>query len=198
MSTEPIIRYAIDAEDRICFVDEGWRRFAQANDGEELVGPSTLGRSIWDGISDPTTRALYQQIVARVRQGRSARFTLRCDGPGCRRLLEMTISLAPDGSVLFETQALRVTEREPVDLLSRRATRSTTLLRACAWCNRIDAGFGTDDWVDVEEAVERLRLFEAEQMPRVTHGICGSCLASMERTLEDMETDPGPGAAADG
>ena len=28
----------------------------------------------------------------------------------------------------------------------------------CAWCNRVDVGFGSNDWVEVEDATERLQL----------------------------------------
>lgn len=187
MDPEPPIRYIIDADDRIVYVDPAWSRFAEANDGGELRHPDILGQSLWDHVSDATTRTLYQRIVARVRQGKLARFTLRCDGPACRRLLEMTVRAAPDGSVTFETLPLSIEEREPQVVLSRGASRSTDLLRTCAWCNRVNVGTGTGEWVAVEDATDRLRLFEFRQLPQLTHGICEECLASMTQTLADLE-----------
>jgi hypothetical protein len=183
MSSELSVRYVIDADDKISFVDAGWCRFAEANDGAELTPSVILGQSLWDHITDLTTSKLYQQIVARVRQGKSSRFVLRCDGPECRRLLEMTIISGPNGSVEFETRLLSLETREPVALLSREMPRSTDMLRSCAWCNRIDAGSGSNDWVEVEEATNRLRLFEREVMPQLTHGICESCHAKMLSTF---------------
>jgi hypothetical protein len=38
----------------------------------------------------------------------------------------------------------------------------------------------------VEEAVNVLRLAEAEQLPDITHGICESCLGEMMAKLEKM------------
>jgi hypothetical protein len=186
MSTESRVRYAIDVENKISFVDEGWCRFAEANHAEELMPPAILGQSLWDHITDATTRTLYQQVVARVRQGKSAVFTLRCDGPSCRRLLEMTVRASSDGSVEFETRARWVEDREPVALLSQKMTRSTDVVRMCAWCNRVDVGFGSNDWVEVEDATERLQLFEFERMPWLTHAICEACLASMTDTLANL------------
>ncbi len=110
----------------------------------------------------------------------------------------MTISARPEGAVEFETHALRVEDREPVPLLARSTTRSTDLLRACAWCNRINVGSGSDPWVEVEDATERLLLFERDRMPQLTHGICEACLESMTRTLATMETKAEPGATTDG
>jgi len=182
------VRYAIDADDKICFVDEAWGRFAQANDGSELAQPAIIGQALWNHISDETTRKLYQQIVARVRKGQVARFRLRCDGPKFRRLLEMTIRPALNGSVEFETGIVQIDDRAPLALLSRDTPRSSDLLRVCAWCTRVDVSAGANDWVEVEEAADRLRLFELEKAPQLTHGICEVCLESMTKTIENMKT----------
>lgn len=198
MSDEANIRYVIDADDNISFVDESWYRFAAANDGGGLENANVLGRSLWEFIADAPTRRLYQQIVARVRQGKRTRFTLRCDGPSRRRLLEMTISARSEGAVEFETHVLSVAEREPVPLLARSTTRSTELLRTCAWCNRFNVESGADRWVEVEDATDRLLLFERDRMPQLTHGICETCLESMNGTLAKMEAEAVPRAAADG
>ncbi|SEA20053.1 hypothetical protein [Alkalimonas amylolytica] len=187
MSNDSIVRYRIDAEDNISFVDEGWFRFAEENDGTELMRPELLGQSLWDSITDPETCQIYQKIVSRVRQGKLARFNLRCDGPENRRWLEMKISAAPDGSVEFESRTIRVEDREPMALLSRKVPRSTDLLRICAWCNRMDVGFGFNDWIEVEDATQRLQLFELERLPQLTHGICEDCLESMTDTMDEMD-----------
>ncbi|MGD9630539.1 MAG: hypothetical protein AB7V18_14960 [Pyrinomonadaceae bacterium] len=183
MHSELSVRYIIDANDNISFVDDGWCRFAEENDGADLMPAIILGQSIWDHITDVTTTSLYQQIVSQVRQGKSSRFVLRCDSPDCRRLLELTISPAPNGSVEFVTQPLDLEGREPIPILSHSMPRSDDLIRACSWCNRIDAGSGFSEWVEVEEAMNRLRLFELEQMPQLTHGICESCYAKMTKKV---------------
>ncbi len=182
MNSPATIRYVINAEDQISFVDESWDRFADANDGAGLEGASILGRSLWDFIADAPTLQLYQQIVARVRQGRLTRFTLRCDAPSCRRLLEMTISARPDKAVEFQTQALRVEDRPAQPLLAPSTTCSAEILRACGWCNRINVD--SDHWVEVEDATERLLLFERPKMPQLSHGICETCLESMTKLMK--------------
>ena len=180
MDFEFSVRYLIDADDRISFVDDGWCRFAAANGSEELMPPTIIGQSLWDHIIDETTARLYRQIVSGVRKGDSTCFTLRCDGPECRRLLEMTITAGPDGSVEFQTHPIQLERREPVALLARDNPRSDRLLRSCAWCNRFDVSFGSDEWVEAEEAATRLRLFENERMPQLTHGICNGCFTKMK------------------
>ncbi len=184
MSRNAGVQYRIDEKDEITFVDESWPRFAEENDGVHLVGPGLLGRSLWDFITDAATRQLYEQILARVRKGQVAQFSLRCDGPACRRLLEMTITAGEAGAVEFATNPLRLEDRKPVPLLAAGTERSADFLRSCAWCNRIDVGGG--EWAEVEDAAERLRLFELHRMPRLTHTICEACLAAVKNTLANM------------
>lgn len=182
------VRYAINADDNICSFDEGWVQFASANDGPELAQPAIIGKSLWKYISDETTLKLYQQIVSRVREGRSARFSLRCDGPDCRRLLEMTVRAGEGNTVEFETRIVQLEQRAPVTLLSRNTPRSTRLLRVCAWCNRIETESGTGQWAEVEDAIEHLRLFELPIPPQLTHGICETCFDSMSKTVQSLNT----------
>jgi hypothetical protein len=186
MRSEAGVRYRINRRDEITFVDDNWDAFANANDGAELVAHRVLGRVLWGFITDTVTRQLYQQIVARVRQGHEARLKLRCDGPSQRRYLEMTIRVMEADLVEFATRSLQLEERSPVALLARQSPRSNELLRACAWCNRFEVG--TDVWAEVEVAVEQLKLFESAQLPRLTHGICPSCLAVAISTLDDRKT----------
>jgi hypothetical protein len=193
MSHEACVRYRINDRDEITFVDGAWDRFAETNDGAEIVGNKVLGRILWDFISDGVTRQLYQQIVARVRQGHQAQFKLRCDSPSCKRHLEMTIHAAGTDIIEFATQSLQVEDRPPMALLARGTPRSTELLRACAWCNRIDVG--SDEWTEVEVAVERLKLFEVGRMPQLTHGICEACFATMTSTLDDLMASATPDPA---
>jgi hypothetical protein len=59
----------------------------------------------------------------------------------------------------------------------RRATRTSAHVRACAWCKRIRVG---SKWMEVEDALEPLKIFDMEQLPQITHGICRACRRAME------------------
>lgn len=175
------VRYSIDENDVLVSVDEEWDVFAAANDGRDAVAAKVVGRVLWGFLADDSTIQIYKDIVARVRAGRRARFTLRCDGPTRRRVLEMSIT-SPDGrAVDFETTVLRIEERAPVTLLARHAPRTDALILVCAWCKRFSVGVG--EWAEVEDAVARLRTFESPPVPRMTHGMCEPCLAAMKGTV---------------
>lgn len=182
----PQVRYRINARDEITFVDDGWRRFADSNDAAEFVDSDVIGHPLWDFITDETTRELYAQMIARARLGRPAQFTFRCDSPSVRRLLEMSIASVGAGAVEFATSTLQLDSRSPMALLARDTLRSAKFIRACAWCSRIDVGGGEEVWVEVEVATMQLGLMEGGPMPRMSHGICESCLRKIEHTIEDM------------
>jgi hypothetical protein len=47
----------------------------------------------------------------------------------------------------------------------------------CAWCKRVD----TDGcWLELDQAIARQRLFEAQLLPEISHGICEDCMKRME------------------
>ena len=174
------IIYRVNDQDEIVFVNQEWDRFAAANAGEAVMSSRVLRRPLWDFIVDSTTQELYGQILKRVRGGRSLRFTFRCDSPRSRRLLAMEVGRAQDGTVAFCTRTLSEEPRQPPALLAPSAARSNELLRVCAWCEKVSVG---GSWVEVEEAVARLRLFESSLLPLMTHGICEQCRQNMAEIL---------------
>jgi hypothetical protein len=186
------IHYRVNDRDEIVFANQAWNTFALANAGEHLTTPQVLGRPLWGFITDRTTRALYQDILARVRSGRSVRFILRCDSPECRRLLEMEVSRGLDDVTDFRVQTLSQKAREPQPLLDPDRPHSEELLRVCGWCRRVDAG---GRWAEVEEAVSLLRLFERPLLPEVTHGICEDCYSRMVATMSEGDKSAEPDAA---
>lgn len=193
MNPEAGVRYRINQHDQITFVDDAWEQFAQANEAADLTGGHVLGRALWEFICDSATRQVYAQVLERVRRGRLTRFTLRCDAPTCRRLLEMTVRADGPNAVKFTTRTILFETHARLPLVDRNTPRSVDLLRTCGWCNRVEDGHG--GWAHVEDAVARLRLFEAERMPRLSHGICGGCLQKMMAT-ESPGRRPGAPARA--
>lgn len=173
------ISYTLNANDELISVDGQWDAFATANGGAHLTSPNVLGRSIWDFVSDPTTRLLYRDVLARVRHDRTVTFTFRCDAPDCRRLLAMTVLGKPGGWVVFEIRTISEERREPQRLLDLATLRSSDLLRLCGWCKKVDV---SGRWTEVEEAVVALGLFDQAVLPQVTHGICETCYTSMAAT----------------
>lgn len=63
-----------------------------------------------------------------------------------------------------------------------RESYSNELLQMCSWCKRV----ALPDWVEAEEAVSRLKVFETELLPRITHAICPACLENLEKEIDSL------------
>jgi hypothetical protein len=87
----------------------------------------------------------------------------------------MDIRIAAHASgrlVLFSARLRTERRREFQPLLAAAAPRGPEKLTMCGWCDR----FLVDgEWVEVEEAARRLRLFERAEMPQIEHDICPDC-----------------------
>jgi hypothetical protein len=78
--------------------------------------------------------------------------------------------------VEFESRIVRQELREHVRLMNPSVERGKRFVSICGWCKKIALPNG--QWVEVEEAVRVLNLFDEPQLPTLTHGICGECTAS--------------------
>ena len=168
------LSYAIDDQDRLIKVDEGYYRFAEEN-GWDGAGAS-LGRTLWDfvaGARDAETPADAAAAGAQRGAGRRAAVPLRRAGraardghPDRRRPHRPRCALL--GPASLETEA----REAPQPMFDPKAARGTDLLAMCAWCDRF---LVDDEWVEIEEAATRLELFRRSQLPKISHGICPSC-----------------------
>ncbi|MEO8140660.1 MAG: hypothetical protein ABI742_13485 [Gemmatimonadota bacterium] len=176
--------YTVNRSDTLVAVNEAWTVFAAENDGGRLLPRVVLGRSLWDFIDDGATKHLYRQLCSRVRAGIGpVRFSLRCDSPGMRRLLEMSITPETAGGLTFVVRPVQLERRTPVPLLDTGMPRSIADLRMCSWCQRIRGDGG--EWLEIEEALQRLALFHLALLPRISHGICEECTRAMTAVLDD-------------
>jgi hypothetical protein len=172
MSTTAL-SYAIDEHDHLVKVDEGYYRFAEENGWEEAG--TSLGRSLWDYVAGEDLKKVQRLLLRRVRdEAGDVELPFRCDGPDVRREMEIRILARPGGrAVLFSARLRSEAERDVHQpLLDPTAPRGIDTLAMCGWCDRFEVD---GEWVEVEEAARRLRLFERPELPALTHGICPDC-----------------------
>lgn len=170
--TAPTLSYAIDENDRLVQVDEGYYRFGEDNGWSE-VG-SSLGRSLWDYVAGSEPKKLQRMLLRRVRdEVRDVELPFRCDGPGVRREMDLRIRARPGGRLVLLSASLRAArEREAQPLLDPLAPRGEEIVQMCGWCDRFEV---EGEWVEVEEAARRLGLFARSELPALSHGICPEC-----------------------
>ncbi len=162
------LRYLIDAKSKIISFD---------SQCDVACERGKLGGDFFDTISDANLRHVFRLIFDRVRTDRrEICLTLRCDTPALRR--DAYVRIRPfdgdqEGMLEIENGTLAETPRPPVALLEADTRRGESFVTICSWCKQVKVG--DDEWVEIEEAVQRLHLFGQPVLPRLTHGMCPTC-----------------------
>ena len=92
----------------------------------------------------------------------------------------------PDDQIEITSKILLTEARSPVSQLDADTSRSKDLVTICSMCKKIQVSPG--QWFEIEEGLARLKVFEAEKMPQLTHGLCPSCHHVAMGELSDFET----------
>lgn len=168
------ITYHVNKDDQIIFISDEWQTFADENKAHDLTNSHVGNHSIYDFICNGETRHIYESVFSRCRVAKKTILIhFRCDAPDTRRFMEMTLSPLPDGGISIESCILREEKRATVNLLDRDTVRTNEILTLCSWCKKVRLEDQT--WVEVEEAVENLKLFDKTELPRLSHGACDIC-----------------------
>ena len=187
-ASAPPVSYRIDRDDRVEWVNEGWLMFAEANGAPALQPSRVRGRVLWNFIGDPTVAHLYRLIVQRVRAGTPrVRFHFRCDAPAIRRLSAMEITSERAGAVHFEVTTVLEQAQAPAPFIDTVPRDDEPLVRVCAWCKRVE--LPADTWIEPEEAVSALSLFDCPAFPGLTHGMCPRCYSVFNQQLDMREEE---------
>lgn len=156
-SVEQTNAYRLDSRDRIIEVSGGWDRFACDNGAEELANESVIGMPLRSFISGDVTRMFIDTMHARARMsGRPMTVPYRCDSPGVKRFMEM--SLEAIGSDLVSTHRLLAEQVLPRALVFRIAAdgRPHSWTKRCSMCNRLSMPDGRlvepDEFAETESA----------------------------------------------
>jgi len=181
LSERETFHYHIDSQNRIIQVSPNWDAFALANDAPEVCAHKILNRPLMDFLSGFETKHLYDIMLSKVRSTQnSLTVPFRCDAPALRRFMELTMRPREGGGIEFQTVILREDDRVPTILLDRASRRGGEPVSMCAWCKKVQV---ESEWLEVEDAVARLDLFQGPVVPELTHGICGSCRTQVENEM---------------
>jgi len=167
--------YVIDQNDIIIQIGDSFVGFARKNGWHSDIEPEqVIGRSVFEFIAGTETQHLYRILFEAARRGKSiGPIPFRCDSPDKRRFLELRLEPMSGGYIEVRTKLLRVEEREPVFALEQGKGDSDRLLRMCSMCKKVALADGR--WLEIEEALRTMRLFEGEALPQITHGLCEVC-----------------------
>ncbi|MCI5225517.1 MAG: hypothetical protein D3918_02390 [Candidatus Electrothrix sp. AX2] len=171
---ESYTSYLINKKNIIESVDDGWVSFAEKNHGKELINERVVYRDINAVIACKKCQELYDMLIESVRaKQKTIYFPFRCDSPEARRYMTMEMAPLHQKKILFTSYLEKEDRRTPLALLDIMTARSDEIIMICSWCKRIRAE--KDIWLEAEEAVEKMLLFNRSPLPQLSHGICPSC-----------------------
>jgi hypothetical protein len=174
-----------------------WNSFARSNCGDHLLdGAGVVGRSLMSFISGDGVRQTWHRAFDAVRSGkrRHVQVMTRCDSPGVRRELVVTVTpvYAAGRIAQILIQSLAVTEQARPRMglydfmaLNARAAATSALpiLGMCSYCQRVRHPAGSADgegvWMTAEDYYHR----GGNASVRISHGICPACVDRAEEAL---------------
>ena len=182
MINTPVI-YHIDHDDRIVACNAAWESFADTN-GWHSPKPAVVGRRLWDFVAGREVVTLWKELftVARNRQV-TYEIPFRCDSPDWRR--EMSLMVIPQEKDQIECRAttLRLLPHPVVTATDAAGSQTIAeaLIRICSWCKKLVIN---EQWTELPDGINRLRVFELSRAPALTHGVCPTCRQDMLARLQ--------------
>lgn len=181
--SERTFAYSIDREDIVTSVSDSWVEFARENRAPELTRDHVVGQCLWQFVGGRETRLLYEDLFLRVRtRTGSIKLPFRCDSPDRFRFMRLVLESGPRDSIECRGILVREQERPFFSILAKAFPRTDATLPMCSLCKRIYA-FGTQ-WLDTEDAIRQLDLFESPKLPQLEYTVCDEC-AAMNRQTPD-------------
>lgn len=173
--SEEVLRYRLDADDRIADVDEAWLRFARENGAPQLTRGGVVGRPLRRFVEGAGLWHLWELLFSVVREsGEPITLPFRCDSPTLRRFMQMTVAPAGEGGLEL---SVRLEREEP----GAAASPSGSWVRVCSWCKRVLLPDGR--WEDPGAAVTELDLVGSQQGRPLTGGVCPPCRQGFEERV---------------
>ena len=172
---EVCLFYRLDQSDRITAIGGAWDRMAQENGGDRLCGDSVVGRPLYDFISGDISKMFVRTVIEGVRVLQRPRTVpYRCDSPGLRRYMEMSIKCEPGGGLLLEHRQVR-TEATGRRFDFRVGTQPLRqMVVRCSHCNAVKV---EGRWGEPEAL---LPVAPAGDVP-VVYGVCPTCMDLVRR-----------------
>lgn len=187
------IAYVTDRTGTILSIGRSnWNAFAKANGGESLCdGNGVVGCSVFSFVTGPAVAELYRRWFDAVLHGRAprARVLTRCDSPGVRRELMVTITPLAGAhgrteAMLFQSQTLSEELRPKINLFDFAAERrrlsgqaALPVLAMCSYCQNVRSPAGSSDDDGSWMSAERYYQQGGPADVRISHGICPDCFA---------------------
>lgn len=169
--------YTLDRQDRIIDVGGAWDDFALDNDGGSVLRAHVLGTQVFEHVNGDVSVMYLRTLLSSVRLlGRAVTRSYRCDSPGTKRLMEMTLTPDEDDAMVIAHRLLR-TEALPARFVFTVDKGRPSFAVRCSMCNRLKK---SKVWQEPEVVWRHDRWQEAGPTS-VIYGICPDCMSGLQQ-----------------
>ncbi len=182
--------YGLSAGLQLTYLNPGWFRFADANDGQTVIERFPLGASVARVVPEPLV-AFYRKGLEQAQLQRGPwEHRYECSSPDVRRVFRMRVMALRRGGFLV-INGLEISEGHPAgdapferqDYTDYKDYKDRNgFIVMCSHCRRtrrLPAAPSTAErWDFVPSLLERPN-------PDISHGLCGPCLAYHYRGADD-------------
>jgi hypothetical protein len=91
------------------------------------------------------------------------------------RHMELVLRSGRAGNIEIAGRLLTTITRSPVDLLDPAVPRTAGKITICSICRKVETR--PDQWVEIESAITRQRLFTRKSLPQLDEQVCPACKA---------------------
>ncbi|MDZ4816182.1 MAG: hypothetical protein SGI71_07935 [Verrucomicrobiota bacterium] len=174
--------YQIDESGTIQFVNQEYRKFANAQGRPDIANP--VGQSLWDNITIPELVLVYKAALQNVlRTENPITLNCRCDSVLFNRDLKIEISLATSlanplsSKWLYQFSCSSIETRKKGIHLFPVENGVCTM---CSWCNKLRV---LNEWKELEEMGTGSDLFMGTLNAHITHGLCPVCYTHLQEEI---------------
>ena len=140
-----------------------------------------IGLNYFDFADDQMLIKILKEIFIKVRKkNKTFVTTYRCDNEQSIRLFTLEIIPLDSGKIRLIHRLKNETNREIKLNLEK---RSDKIYYLCAWCNKIKVG---DSFVEIDDAVNKLKILEYNYLPKFSHIMCNDCKDKLLKETEDL------------
>ncbi|ADR19535.1 hypothetical protein [Calditerrivibrio nitroreducens] len=148
----------------------------------EILAKQYIGKNYFDSTYDEMLKKILSKIFDAVRKkGSPFKTTYRCDNEVELRLYELKITPMVNNILKLKHELINTTKRETKLNFS---STSDIIYTMCAWCNKIKY---QDNFIELEDAVNKMHLLEYNFLPKFSHGICPDCYTGLIKEIEEYE-----------
>lgn len=169
--------YVVDRHYTLVDFNDGYRAFAIANDGADILTRWPIGSNILSSIPDiirNDIKRMYDQVLA---NNTIVEHEYDCHSPTVFRRFKMRILPFMDGFVLHEHCLIESSELRGAYELTDSEVQSgyidiNGIVHQCCHCRRIQSNVDVNNWVWVVTLIERDNSFSSN----ISHSICPVCM----------------------